>query len=101
MRQPRPRWCWILRHQAEEGPESQRVPGAAVQTAPTPGRSYARRRAYANRQKLDVMGGVAVCFVVIFSRIEARKYFLKITFHDDDTRCDYQIDAANPFKMIV
>ena len=28
-----------------------------------------RRRAYENRQELDVMGCVAVCFVVIFSSI--------------------------------
>ena len=28
-----------------------------------------RRRAYANRQKLDVMGCVAMCFVVVFSSI--------------------------------
>ena len=29
-----PQWCWILRHQKEEGPGSQRVPGTAVQAAP-------------------------------------------------------------------
>ena len=36
------------------------------------------------------MGCVAVCFVVVFSTVEARKYFLKMAFHDDDdTGCDY------------
>ena len=41
MGQPRPRWCWTLRHQEEQEPDSERVSGTADQAAPNHWREWA------------------------------------------------------------